>query len=97
MCCEVVRAETRTQRIHHARHDERERLDRRDFIIEIDGLDEPQPFRVWNQRPRSGAARELVKPDAFLSETLGNFNSRKLCQRAERTDSPAVQRFQNFR
>src|SRR5215471_13114196 len=49
------------------------------------------------QRARAGAASAFVELDAILSQAFRHLYRWQLRKSAERTDTPAFQRFENFR
>src|SRR5262249_4413623 len=80
-----------------SRQDERQRLDRRNVIIEFHHFHESQRRDMRYDRPRTCTLRELVGFDAFLSQPLPDLYSRKICKCAKRAGAPSLVRLRNFR
>ena len=94
---EVSGSQSRTNTIQHSRQNERQRLDRHNFVIQFHDVDEPHPIHVRDKRTRTHTPSSFVQFDTFLSKPSRNVHGRQFRKRAQPAYAPTLQSFQNFR
>jgi hypothetical protein len=84
----------RRQRIEQAREDERQRFEGVNRPFQRHRLEESRHARVGHEWRAIDPASELLKREAVLPQSLGQFHRRQRCDFTERREAPSPERVQ---